>query len=106
MRGVGQTQNLIDNLPDDRCMIIASNHNIVRDIKTRVEESRGNDFAKRIKFLVIETHEDTRKMLGYSNPVYFDHSFFDLSEIEIAKEALSLAHGASMVYHHQKGKNR
>lgn len=104
MRGVGQTQNLIDNLPDFRCAIIVKTPQIGRMIKERIEIDRGKEFAKRVKFFIVNDIDDVYKLSGYSNPIFFDHSFFDLSEIETAKKTLEFAHSASIVYQRSKNK--
>ena len=102
MRGVGQTQNMIDNLPNDRCVIITPTADLNRSIKRRVEDDRGKEFAKKIKFISVSDSEDLVKLRGLSCPIFFDHSFFDLVEEGVAKEALNSAHASSIIYHRGK----
>lgn len=103
MRGVGQTKNLIYTLPNERCMIITSERAAGRNVEELLKEMRGKDFAKKVKVLSISSLDDLNKMLGYSHLVFFDHSFFDTTEEEIARKALDYAESAAIVYHNQKG---
>lgn len=103
MRGVGQTRNLIYNLPNERCMLVTPTHSICKHIEKSLIDLRGKDFAKKIKIINVSLSEDLNKMIGYNHLIFFDHSFFDLVEEEIAKKALNYAEGAAIVYHHHKG---
>lgn len=103
MRGVGQTRNLIYTLPNERCMVVTKERGVGRDIEELLKEVRGKDFAKKVKVLSISTVEDLNKLMGYSHLVFFDHSFFDSIEEEIAEKALDYAESAAIVYHNQKG---
>lgn len=103
MRGVGQTKNLIYTLPNERCMIVTRQSSEARFIEKAIKEIRGKEFSKKIKVVSISSADDLYKLLGYSHLVFFDHSFFDSGEEEIARKALNLAEGAAIVYHNQKG---
>lgn len=102
--GVGQTQNLIDNLPSGRCAIVVFNSNESRSIKERIKEQHGTDFAKNIKFFVISSQDDISKMAGYSYLVFFDHSFLQNASEDVAKEAYSVAHSCAVVSKHGSSK--
>lgn len=104
MRGVGRTRNLIDNLPDERCVVVTYSHDLGREIKKTIEDLRGKELIKKVKVVSVSSKEDLSRLQGLSVPIFFDHSFFDSCEFETAKHAMELAHGASTVYHHQKGK--
>jgi|SRR6218665_1582196 len=103
MRGVGQTTNLIYTLPNERCMVVTPNHGIARMIEGSIKEVRGKNFAKSVKVISVSSRDDLVKVRGYSHLIFFDHSFFDLVEEAIAKEALETAKGAAIVYHTHKG---
>lgn len=103
MRGVGQTTHLIYNLPNERCMIVTYQHDLVRQIEQRLQNLRGKDFAKQVKVVSISSSDDLNKLMGYSHLIYFDHAFFDFVEEEIARKALSYAQSAAIVYHNHKG---
>lgn len=104
MRGVGQTNNLIYTLPNERCMIVVKDRSVGRYIEERIKETRGKDFEKKIKVVCISEHTDLNKMMGYSHLVFFDHSFFESVDEEIIKKALDYAEGAAIVYHSHKRK--
>lgn len=97
MRGVGQTTNMIDNLPTGRCMVVSSDPTLVRGLKNSTEEIRGKDFTKNVKFISISSLDDCNKLLGYSHPVFFDHFFFESVEEEVARKALQFSHTGSIV---------
>lgn len=103
MRGVGQTRNMIYNLPDERCMVVTYSRDSGRSIEQSISDLRGKDFSKKVKVTSISSHQDLNKLMGYSHLIFFDHAFFDLVEEDLAKEALNFAEGASIVYHHKKG---
>jgi hypothetical protein len=103
MRGVGQTKHLIYTLPNERCMVVTYQRNVGRAIEEFLKELRGKDFAKQVKFVTISSSDDLNKIMGYSHLIFFDHSFFDSVEEEVARKALQLAEGASIVYHTHKG---
>lgn len=102
MRGVGQTRNLIYTLPNERCMVVTHNRTIGRHIENFLKEVRGTDFAKNVKVISVSSIEDVVKMSGYSHLVFFDHSFFDFVEEDVARKALGYAESAAIVYHNQK----
>lgn len=97
MRGVGQTRNLIDNLPSGRSMVVIPNASLSRLLKEMSEDIRSKDFTKNVKFVVIAEADDCNKLIGYSNPIFFDHSFFTSVSEETARKALDIAHTCSIV---------
>lgn len=103
MRGVGQTTHMIYTLPNERCLVVVSNASVGKSIKTAVEIIRGKNFAKNVKFVAISSIEDTNKLIGYSHLVFFDNSFFDSVEEEVARKALRHAESAAITYHTHKG---
>lgn len=102
MRGVGQTTNLIYNLPNERCMLVTK-HGTNKLIEGLIKEIRGKEFSKNVKIISISTMSDINKLMGYSHLIFFDHAFFESVEEDIARKALDCARGAATVYHHQKG---
>lgn len=102
MRGVGQTTHLIYNLPSERCMIVTPSRDIGRLIENKIKDIRGKEFYKNIKVMSINSESDITKMMGYSHPIFFDHSFFELSDERVAKKAIEVAIGASIVYNNRK----
>lgn len=103
MRGVGQTKYMVYNLPNERCILVTPNHAIGKSIEKFIQEARGKDSAKKIKVINISKIEDTYKLLGSSCQIFFDHSFFDLSDEETVRKALEYAYTSSVVYHTHKG---
>ncbi len=99
MRGVGRTQNLIDTLPfNTRAGIVIPSYEIAHWLKKRIEEGRGKDFLKNIKFFVVREKDDLNKMIGWSYPIFFDHTFVEVSDEVLVKAAYSYAHSASVSY--------
>lgn len=51
------------------------------------------------RYITIRHHSDVQKLTGLSEPIFFDHSFFDMVREDTAKAALEMAipaayHGA------------
>lgn len=72
-RGIGHTQLMIANLPDEHCTIIVPSREIAKEIDWRISEKRP---AGTWRTIVITNLADVQKMAGLSEPVFFDHSFF------------------------------
>lgn len=92
MRGVGQTAMMIANLPLDQCTIVAPTGAIGRAIAARVKTA--NPGPRR--YITIRHHSDVQKLMGLSEPIFFDHSFFDMVDADTARAALDLAIPASL----------
>lgn len=99
MRGVGRTQNLIDTLPfNTRVGIVIPSYDIAHWLKKRIEEDRGKDFVKNIKFFVIKDRDSITKMRGWSYPIFFDHTFQEQFDEEFVKEVYTCAHLTSISF--------
>ncbi len=72
-RGIGHTELMITNLPDAHCTIIVPSRAIGDEIDRRIAETRPHGTWRTI---VITNLADVQKMMGLSDPVFFDHSFF------------------------------
>lgn len=103
-RGVGQTQNLIDNLPNERCAIVVPKHDIGKSILKRIEEQYGKQFVKNIKVFSISSPNDAHKMSGYGHSVFFDNSFLLNVDKETAITAYRFARGCAIVKEHGNSK--
>lgn len=64
---------MITNLPDAHCTIIVPSRAIGDEIDRRIAETRPHGTWRTI---VITNLADVQKMMGLSEPVFFDHSFF------------------------------
>lgn len=73
-RGIGLTELMIANLPYAQCTIIVPSREIGNEIDKRIAETRQPGTWRTI---VVTNHADVQKMAGLSEPVFFDHSFFD-----------------------------
>lgn len=87
MRGVGQTELMIANLPAEACTIVTPSNDIGREIAARVHKI--NPGSRR--YVTIRHPSDVQKLSGLSEPVFFDHSFFDLVTAETARKAVAEA---------------
>lgn len=74
-RGVGLTELMLANLPSGRCTIIVPSRETGREIDVRLTSAGRTRGTWRT--IVITNHSDIQKMTGLSEPVFFDHSFFD-----------------------------
>lgn len=104
MRGVGQTTNMIYNLPNERCVVVCHDNSFARHLQNLIKEFRGQDFSKKVKVIQISSVEDTKKLLGLNQLIFFDHCFFDTMDEEIAKRALELSRMSAIIYHENKRK--
>ena len=87
MRGIGQTELMIANLPSEACTIVAPSREIGMEIAARVH--KVNPGSRR--YITIKHPTDVAKLSGLSEPVFFDHSFFDLVTVETARKAVAEA---------------
>lgn len=68
-----------------------------------IEDIRGNDISKLVKVIVIADIDDCQKLYGYSNLIFFDHSFYESSiPREVIEKALDLAHSSFITYQNRK----
>ena len=93
MRGVGQTGLMIANLPDEQCTIVVPSRQVGKVIAERV--TKDNPGHRR--YVVISYMSEVQKLHGLSEPIFFDHSFFDAVDHAVAREAVRTAALAS--YH-------
>jgi len=73
-RGTGLTELMITNLPAERCTVIVPSRSIGDEIDKRIADTR---YLGTWRTIVVANHADVQKMAGLSEPVFFDHSFFD-----------------------------
>lgn len=83
---------MIANLPLDQCTIVTPTAAMGRAIAARVKEA--NPGPRR--YITIRHVSDTKKLMGLSEPIFFDHSFFDVVDADTARAALDLAIPAAM----------
>lgn len=74
-RGVGLTELMLTNLPFGRCTIIVPSREAGNEIDARLKDA-GRDKGT-WRTMVIRNHSDVQQMAGLSEPVFFDHAFFD-----------------------------
>jgi len=92
MRGVGQTALLVASVPEGS-LVVAPNDNIVKEIASRLSRERP---MVTIDVASVNSETDVDSVLsGLRKPVFFDHSFFLLTERHVAKRAVELATIAS-----------
>ena len=83
---------MIANLPPEQCTIVAPTVEIGKAITARV---KGANPGPR-RYITIRHVSDAKKLLGLSEPIFFDHSFFDVVDADTARAALDLAIPAAM----------
>jgi len=91
MRGVGQTELMIANLPNEQCTIVVPSTQTGRAIAERVVNSAPG----RRSYVTIRYMSEVQKLHGISGPIFFDHSFFDAVDHAVAREAVQTAIMAS-----------
>ena len=84
MRGVGQTELMIANLPAEQCTIVTPTAEMGRCIAKRVKQA--NPGLRR--YIAVRCLSDIQKLSGLCEPVFFDHSFFDHVSEDVAKAAV------------------
>ncbi len=89
MRGVGRTELMIRSLPQGQCTVVVPKSEIGRLIAARVNKT--NPGLRR--YITVTHPSDVQKMHGLCEPVFFDHSFFDIVSADTARLAVDCAIG-------------
>jgi hypothetical protein len=78
---------MVANLPPGQCTIVVPRRVAGQEIAARVK--KGNPGPRR--YVTIRSAADIQKIIGLSEPVFFDHSFFDVTEEHLARAAVTAA---------------
>ena len=87
MRGIGRTELMIANLPKEQCTIVVPSRDIGREIAKMAQQVNPGHR----RYVTVRTLADVQKLSGLSEPVFFDHSFYDHAQGNVAKAATEAA---------------
>lgn len=101
-RRSGKTLAMVETLPASGSVVVVHSAVMRRYVERMIADVRGRDVALQTRVVAITTRADAYQALtGRNVPVVFDHTFCDLSPLNVAGLAIDLAQRCNVRHQRQ-----
>lgn len=83
-RGAGKTYEMIQQIPEEGCIVLFAPHTLMRWIREQIANLRNEDILKKCQFRCVNTIEDIHMLRGYSSKILADHSVWENPKMSYA----------------------